>query len=81
VSVTARVVGDLRFGARRTTQRMAAKGGTATLLDRRHDLQLPETEVSLQCLSPRRPVVAEDIRDLQVRHDRGLLGPGRLQWT
>jgi len=60
---------------------MAAEGGTATLLDRRHDLQLPETEVSLQCLSPRRPVSAEYIRDLQVWHERALLGLGRFQRT
>jgi hypothetical protein len=69
------------LGARRATQRMATEGGTATLLDRRHDLQLPETEVSLQRLSPRRPVSAEDVRDLQVWHERALLGLGRFQRT
>ncbi len=65
VPVTARVVGDLRFGTRRTAQRMAAQGGAAALLDGRHDLQLAEAQVAPLVFSPRRPVGAEDIRDLQ----------------
>jgi hypothetical protein len=45
---------------------MAAQSGAATLLDRRHDLELAETEVAPLSVPPRRPVGAEDIRDLQV---------------
>ncbi len=48
---------------------MTAEGGTATLLDRRHDLQLAETQVPLLMLAPCRPVGAEDIRDLQAWHE------------
>src|SRR5208282_5259892 len=67
VSVAARVVGDLRLGARRTAQRMAAQGGAATLFDGRHDLQLAEAQVASLLLAQGRPVGAEDIRDLQGR--------------
>ena len=81
VSVATRVVGDLRLFARRAPQRTAAQGGAATLFDGRHDLQLAETEVSLLSVSPRRPVGAEDIRDLQAWHEGALLGSGRLQGT
>jgi hypothetical protein len=58
---------------------MAAQGGAATLLDRRHDLQLAEAQVTTLLLSQCRPVGAEDIRDLQAWHERALLG--RLQRT
>jgi len=44
---------------------MTAEGGAAALLDGRHDLQLAEAQVPLLLLAPRRPVGAEDIRDLQ----------------
>ena len=44
---------------------MAAERGAAALFDGRHDLQLAEAQVSPLVLSPRRPVGAEDIRDLQ----------------
>jgi hypothetical protein len=37
----------------------------AAALDRRHHLQLVEADVSGIGSTPRRPVVAEDIRDLQ----------------
>jgi len=60
---------------------MAAEGGTATLLDRRHDLQLAEAQVTVQLMSPRRPVVAEDLRDLQVCHAWGLGWLSRFQRT
>jgi hypothetical protein len=44
---------------------MAAEREAAALLDGRHDLQLAEAQVPPLMLSPRRPVGAEDIRDLQ----------------
>src|ERR1700722_20649116 len=44
---------------------MAAEREAAALLDGRHDLQLSEAQVPPLLLSPRRPVGAEDIRDLQ----------------
>ena len=81
VPVTARVVGDLRFGARRTAQRMAAEREAAALLNRRHDLQLAEAEVPAPVLSPSLPVGAEDIRDLQgiAWHEPVLRRSGTLQ--
>ncbi len=58
---------------------MAAKREAAALLDGRHDLQLAEAQVPPLMLSPRRPVGAEDIRDLQGGTVHGALygaGPG-----
>src|ERR1700674_5904657 len=54
---------------------MPAEGRRAAALDRTHDLHLIEADVSGVGSAPRRPVVAEDIRDLQLwaRHDRGWL--------
>ena len=60
---------------------MAAEGGTATLLDRRHDLQLAEAQVPPLVLAQNRPVDAEDIRDLQVCHAWGLCRLSRFQRT
>ena len=84
VSVTARVVGDLRLGARRAAQRVAAERGAAALFDGRHGLQLSEAQVAALVLSPSRPVGAEDIRDLQggALHARLRCRGGTwLQWT
>src|SRR4051794_16337740 len=55
---------------------MAAERRCAAALDRRHDLQLVQADVSGIGSTPRRSVVAEDIRDLQLRteHCRGRLG-------
>jgi hypothetical protein len=44
---------------------MAAERRRAAARDRTHDLQLAETDVARIGAPPRRPVVAEDIRDLQ----------------
>jgi len=44
---------------------MAAERKAAALLDRRHDLQLAEAQVSSLLMPPRRPAIAEDIRDLR----------------
>src|SRR5450756_1265693 len=54
---------------------MAAERHRAAALDLTHDLQLVEADVSGIGQTPRRPVVAEDIRDLQrwTGHGRGPL--------
>src|SRR5260370_7750267 len=65
VPVTAGVVGDLRLCAGTAAQRMAAQRRAAAVLHGRHDLELTETEVALLLVPPRRPVGAEDIRDLR----------------
>ena len=44
---------------------VSAERGCATGLDRRHDLQLIEAHVPSVGLSPRRPVGAKDVGDLQ----------------
>jgi hypothetical protein len=59
---------------------MAAERDAAALLDRRHDLQLAEAQVFPLMLTPRRPVGAEDIRDLQGGALHGLLRCGRGTW-
>ena len=71
-----RIVGNLESGAVITAQDMAAEAGTATLLDRRHYLQLAEADMACVVAAPRRPVVAKDIRHLQGRpcHRRRLDG-------
>jgi hypothetical protein len=53
---------------------MAAECRAAAAFDGRHDLELAETEVPGLSATPRRPVGAEDIRDLQggASHARGL---------
>src|SRR5271170_1357955 len=62
---------------------MAAEREAAALLNRRHDLQLAEAEVSPPVLSPSRPVGAEDIRDLQgiAWHDPVLRRSATLKGT
>jgi hypothetical protein len=54
---------------------MTAERRGAAALDRTHDLQLVEADVSGIGATPRRPMVAEDIRDLQhwTGHGRWLL--------
>jgi hypothetical protein len=44
---------------------MSAERSAATLLNGRHHLELAETQVTTLLLPPSRPVIAEDIRDLQ----------------
>ncbi|MFT4582345.1 MAG: hypothetical protein ACI915_004931 [Gammaproteobacteria bacterium] len=64
------VVGDLLRIALTTAQHVTAERGRATPPNGRHGLELPKAEVPGVLMSPRRPVVAEDIRNLQgiVRH-------------
>jgi hypothetical protein len=54
---------------------MPAERHRAAALDRTHDLHLVEADVAGIGATPRRPMVAEDIRDLQrwTGHRRGLL--------
>jgi len=80
VSVAARVISDLRLRARRTAQRVAAERGAATLLDRRHDLELSKTQVTTLVMPQDRPVGAEDIRDLQGGALHARLRCGRGTW-
>ena len=67
VTHKAGVVGDALVRAVLAALDMAAERGCATGLDRRHDLQLGEAHVPGVGLSPRRPVGAKDIGDLEAR--------------
>ena len=79
VPIAAGVVRDPAVAAALAALDVSAERGGAAVLDGRHDLELAETEVSGLCVTPRRPVGAEDIRDLQGRHARGLDGRLDLQ--
>src|SRR5258707_15244939 len=68
--ITATVIGDLRVQAALAAHDMPAESRRAATLDRRHHLQLAETDVTCIGLPPSRSMVAEDIRDLQTSHDR-----------
>src|SRR5215467_9256599 len=69
MSVAARVIGDLRVGALvvLAARDMAAERCRAAVLDRRHHLELAETDVAGIGLTPCRSLAAENIRDLQHR--------------
>ncbi len=60
---------------------MPAERSAATLLNRRHDLELAQAQVAALNLPKGWPVGAEDIRDLQggALHERALWGWSRLQ--
>ena len=64
--VAAGVVGDDGVRALLATLDMPAERRRAAALDGRHHLQLVEADVTGIGRTPRRPVVAEDIRDLQL---------------
>src|SRR6266849_429952 len=70
--ITAAVIGDLRVRAVLAAHDMAAESCRAAALDRRHHLQLAETDVTCIGFTPSRSMVAEDIRDLRggTSHDR-----------
>src|SRR6266481_6565591 len=61
------VVRDLGMAARRilAARDMPAERRGATALDRTHHLQLVEAHMPAVGLTPRRPVIAENVRDLQ----------------
>src|ERR1700693_1666885 len=74
VPVTAAIVGDDGVSALLVlaARNMPAEGRRAAALDRTHDLHLIEADVPGIGATPRCPMVAEDVRDLQLwaRHDR-----------
>jgi hypothetical protein len=61
----AAVVGDRGVGAVLAARDMSAQGRRAAVLDGAHHLELEQTHVTAVGMTPRGPVVAEDIRDLQ----------------
>jgi hypothetical protein len=65
VPVAAGIIGDVFMGAVLAARHMAAECRGAALLDGLHHLQLREADVPGVGGPPRRPVVAEDVRDLQ----------------
>src|ERR1700747_2461641 len=71
--VAAGVVRDLGMATSRVLAAcdMAAERRRATALDRTHDLQLLEAHMGAVGLSPRRAVIAEDVRDLQSKSNHG----------
>src|SRR5215467_1563402 len=78
--VAAGVVGNLGMATRRVlaARDMAAERRRATALNRTHHLQLLEAHMGAVGLSPRRAVIAEDVRDLQSwsNHGRRRYGAG-----
>ena len=67
VAIPAGVVGDPFVRAVLAALDVPAERGRATGLDRRHNLQLVEAHVTGVGLSPRRPVGAKDVGDLEAR--------------
>ena len=65
--VAARVVGDVLVGAVGAAYDVATERRGAAALDRRHDLELAEADMTGVGATPRRAVGAEDIRDLERR--------------
>ena len=61
-----------------TARDMAAERRRAAALDRRHHLELVEADMAGIGLTPSRPVVAENVRDLQrwLSHGRRRYGAG-----
>ena len=80
--VAAAVIGDDGMGTIFAACNMTAARRCAAALDRRHHLHLAEAHVAGVGAPPRRPVVAEDIRDLQSRtgHGRGPFRPAAAPW-
>lgn len=74
VPVAAGVIGDAQMAAFVTALDMAAEGGGTTVLDRRHDLQLGQAQMTSPTGAPGPSGDAEDVGDL----DRGL---HRLNWA
>jgi hypothetical protein len=80
VPIATGVVRDLGVAAARAALDVSAERRRAALLDRRHDLELAETQMSGLLPAPRRSVVAEDVRNLQglPRHGRAGSGARRI---
>jgi len=64
MAIPAGVIGDIHRVALLTVQPMAAELSRPAAFDRRHDLQLPKTQVTPPGLPKGRPVSTEDIGDL-----------------
>ena len=79
------LIGDDFVGAVFAARDMPAESRRATALDRRHHLQLAKAHMAGVGFAPRRSMVAEDIRDLEIwpPHDcqglGGWLGASGLQ--
>src|SRR6516225_4442674 len=67
VPVAAAITGNHNIGAVLAARDMAAEGHCAAALDGRHHLHLVKADVPGIGATPCRPVVAEDIRNLQRR--------------
>jgi hypothetical protein len=67
VTIPAGVVGDPFVRAVLAALDVTAERGCAAGVDRRHDLQLGEAQLTGVGLSPRRPVGAKDVGDLKAR--------------
>jgi len=65
VPVAAAVVGDRGVGAVLAARDVSAQSRRAAVLDGAHHLELEQADVTAVGMTPRGPVVAEDIRDLQ----------------
>src|SRR5216684_2720944 len=65
VPVAAAVVGDRGMGAVLAARDVSAEGRCAAVLDGAHHLELEQARVTAVGMTPRGPVVAEDVRDLQ----------------
>src|SRR3979411_2737330 len=76
VSVAAAVVGDEGVSAVLAARDMPTERRRAAALDRTHAFELVEADVPGIGSAPRRPVVPEDVRDLQrwTGHGRERLG-------
>ena len=74
VPVTAGVIGDLDLCATFTAQHVTTERGTSTALNGRHHFQLAEAQMPCTGITPRRSMVAEDVRDLQHRQDPAQAG-------
>src|SRR6266478_5682726 len=85
MAVAAAVVGNDCVGAVFAARHMATERCRAAALDRTHHLHLVEADVSGIGTTPRRSVVAEDIRDLQRWTGHGAVtlaaGPSCSSWA
>src|SRR5712672_2235112 len=65
VPVAAAVVGDRGVGAVLAARDVSAEGCRTAVLDGAHHLELEQADVTAVGMTPRGPVVAENVRDLQ----------------
>ena len=71
MAVATRVVGDAAVAAILAALDMPAERGRAALLDRRHDLELPQAHMSGIGPAPVGPMAMKDVGDLQPRAAHG----------